>query len=123
MKSLWMLALVPVMAGAQATIATEFPTGADPIVAEKLRQFVSGKVWVGKTVDGSRWRLEYRDNGYVFIDVSTGFRDNGTWRTEDSRLCAELQRVTAGCSEVRVVGERLYMKRVSNGEVLALVAN
>lgn len=68
----------------------------------------------------SSWRLDFRSNGYAFIDVSNGFRDSGKWRVEGSALCSEWQRLpAAACSEIRLAGGVLHLKR-SNSEIVSL---
>ena len=59
--------------------------------------------------------------GCAFINTSSGFSDSGKWRVEGSQLCADWQRSPSSCSEVQLNDETVYVKRVSNGEVIALV--
>jgi hypothetical protein len=39
---------------------------------------------------------------------------------EEGKVCAEMQKTGPSCSEMRIVNDVLYMKRASNGEVVAL---
>lgn len=55
-----------------------------------------------------------------FFNVSTGQRDNSTWRTEDGRVCLEFRKLPFGCTEFRIIGDALYLKRISTGEMVAL---
>jgi hypothetical protein len=71
--------------------------------------------------DGSRWRLEYKANGYFFVNTSSGFNGTGDWRAEDERLCSRLRGRETSCNEVRDVAGVLHLKRDS-GEVIALRA-
>ena len=114
-----LLALLPIVASAQTAPPTTFPESAAPVTAEALRERLAGKVFRATLHDGSTWRLEYKTNGYAFIDVGNGFRDTGNWRVEDGKLCGEWRRVTGGCNEVRVGDDAVYIKRM-NGEVVAL---
>jgi hypothetical protein len=90
------------------------------LAPEALHQRVSGKVFTGRPADGVTWRLEYKTNGHAFLDTSNGFRDTGKWRVEGSKFCADWQRASGGCSEARVKGNIVYVKRISNGEVVPL---
>ena len=117
------LAAAASAAGAQTQLPTEFPDDAQPFTAETLRERVAGKVFKVKPADGSEWRLDYKANGYAFIDTSRGFRDSGTWKVEGTQLCVEWKRSSnGGCSEARLKGDTLYVKRSANGEVIVLMA-
>ena len=111
----------PVLGWAQTAPPATFPDGAAPVTTEVLRERVAGKVFRATLQDGSSWRLEYKSNGYAFVDLSNGFRDTGNWRVEDGKLCADWHRAPGGCNEVRADGDGLYLKRM-NGEVVALQA-
>ena len=109
-------------AGAQAQIPTEFPDDAQPFTAETLRERVAGKVFKVKPADGSEWRLDYKANGYVFIDTNRGFRDSGTWKVEGTQVCVDWKRSSnGGCSEARLKGDTFYLKRAADGEVIVLM--
>jgi len=69
--------------------------------------------------NGIRWRLDYKSNGYLFVNVSNGMATSGPWRAEDGRLCTHMRGGSASCNEVREQGQRLYLKR-DNGDVIAL---
>jgi hypothetical protein len=57
---------------------------------------------------------------YFFVNTSQNFAGNGPWHTEAGKLCTELRGQSAmGCNDVRLAGERLYLKRTS-GEVIEL---
>ncbi|MEO5698417.1 MAG: hypothetical protein ABIQ60_14925 [Burkholderiaceae bacterium] len=99
---------------------TEFPADAAPLSASELRDALSGKVYRARIANGDTWRLEYKPNGYYFVDVSNGYRASGTWYTEDGKLCGERRDAPMACSEMRRAGDVLYMKRASSGEVVAL---
>ena len=98
---------------------TEFPADATALAPQELQQRLDGKVYTAKLVDGTGWRLDYR-GPYVFVNVSTGASDKGRWRVEGSRLCTEYERFPSGCVEMRASGTRVYLKRPSTGEVVAL---
>lgn len=121
MRSPFVLLLLPPASLAQTAMPTEFPADALSANADALGERISGKVFRVKPADGSSWRIEYKANGYAFIDTSNGFRDTGTWHVEDGKLCSDWHRANGGCSEARIKGESIYLKRISNGEVIALV--
>ena len=120
MRLATLLIALPLCAWAQVSLPTEFPAEAVAPSAEALQQVVSGKKFRARLSDGTLWRLDYKSSGYAFIDTSRGFRDTGRWRVEGSQLCVEWQRVTGGCNEMRLKGGAMYVKRTSNGEVVAL---
>jgi len=119
MRALILLAFAPLCVLAQSAPPAEFPSDAAPVAPEVLREQMGGKVYKATPADGPSWRLEYKANGYVFLDTSTGFRDSGKWRIEGTKLCAEWQRVSSSCAEARVRGGTVFVKRTS-GEILAL---
>src|SRR5690606_22363969 len=77
-----------VAAGAQAVPPGEFPAGAAAVEAGALRKHLAGKVFRAQPASGPGWRLEYKANGYVFLDTTAGFRDTGRWSVEENRLCS-----------------------------------
>jgi hypothetical protein len=110
------------IAQAQApAVPTEFPSGAQPLTAESLQQRLSGKVFNVKTANGGTWRLQYEPRGYFYINVGS-YSDSGNWRVDGSQLCAEPQKSKAGCNEMRLAGESLYLKRDS-GEIIKFEPN
>ncbi len=121
MKSLLSLALFfTVSASAQTAIPMEFPSDSVPLSTPALTEKLSGKVFSAKMADGRDWRYQFKGD-YFYFNVSTGHNDSGTWRIEGSSLCLNLKRSAASCSELRVVGDVLLIKRASNGEVATLV--
>jgi hypothetical protein len=118
-----LICCLPVLAFAQAA-PTDFPADAQPLAPEALKAAIAGKSFAAKPAQGPTLRVEYKANGWAFVETSTGFRDTGTWRVEGSTVCATWQRNPAGsgCGEARQKGEQLYVRRVTNNEVLALQA-
>lgn len=106
---------------AQPSEAPAFPDGAAPPNAAELRERLAGKLIKVQLADGSSWRLEYKANGYFFVNTSRGFSDTGEWRTEDGKLCSKGRKINPSCNDVRVVGDALYLKRDS-GEIVQFVA-
>ena len=114
-------ALCSAAALAQATLPIEFPADSKPLSAAALKDAIAGRTFNVELADGSRWRLEYKTNGYFFVNTSSGFNGTGDWRAEDARLRTRLRGGDLSCNEVRDAGGVLHLKRDS-GEVIALKA-
>ena len=84
-----------------------------------LKDALSGKTFNVDLADGTRWRLEYKANGYFFVNTSTGFNGTGDWRADEERLCTRLRGGEMSCNEVRDAAGTLYLRR-NSGEVIAL---
>lgn len=109
------------LALAQPKFTTEFPEGAQALPAAALSERVSGKVYGARLAAGPTWRMDFKGNGFVFLDVSTGARDSGKWRAEEGRMCFEFRGpFGTSCAAMRATADSLYLKRESNGEVLLL---
>ncbi len=121
MKTLLLLLAFPGLVFAQAALPPGFAAEAKPLEAEALRLRVSGKAFSYKTSAGSTVRVEYKDNGYAFVNVGSS-NDSGKWRIEESAVCVEWSRFPAGCSEFRSLGDTLQVKLRSNGEIVVLNA-
>lgn len=120
MRALVSLMFLPGLAWAQSSPPTIFPADAVVLSDDALQQRVAGKVYRAKLADGATWRLEYKSNGYVFLNTGSGFADNGKWSAKGGQLCTEWSRVPSGCSDTRATADALYIKRSSTGEVVAL---
>jgi hypothetical protein len=107
---------------AQASLPLEFPADSKPLTAAALKDAIAGRTFNVDLADGSRWRLEYKANGYFFVNTSGGFNGTGDWRAEDERLCTRLRGGDLSCNEVRNAGGVLHLKR-NSGEVIALKAS
>jgi hypothetical protein len=100
--------------------APPFPEQARPLSAEALKSRLEGKVFGTDNPNGSTSRLEFRRNGWAYMDVSTGFRDSGRWRTEtDSLVCVAWRSTGDVCSPVRQHEDQLWI-RSRAGHVLRL---
>jgi hypothetical protein len=119
MSILPFILLAPTFALAQVTFPTDWPSGAQPLTAEALRQRLVGKTFVGKSATSPELRIEYHET-YAYLNTA-GISDSGKWKTEGSTVCNEWRTLRHACSEFRAVGEVLYVKRANNGEVMALV--
>ena len=107
---------------AQPVMPTEFPDGAVPMAPEDLSARIGGKVHRIKFFDGSAARVDYKANGYAYLDMSSGYRDSGKWRVDGTKFCVEWQKASSGCSEARLKGDTVFVKRVSNGEIISLAS-
>lgn len=98
----------------------EFPSGARTPAAPELAEKLGEKVWKAQFANGSTGRYEFRGQ-YVYVDLSSGARDNGRWRTEDGRLCVEFRgRFASGCSDVVLHEGRPVFRRATTGELITL---
>lgn len=114
---------VLITACASTTLPAAFPAEALPIKASVLKERVSGRSYTGRMANGLGWDMKYAVDGRFNMRTSNGEADQGRWRTEDNRLCVDFEgKFPSGCSEVRADAKRLYLKRSSTGEVVALDA-
>ena len=111
------LVLLSTSAAAQDT-PTQFPDGASPLSTEALTQALAGKLFAAQPVSGPPWRLQYKDDGYVYVNIGN-FSDTGKWHAKDSSVCSEGRKFPRSCNEVRVKDGGLFLKRDS-GEVIKL---
>lgn len=109
------LTLVPTLAPAQ-----DFPAGAAVPSAKELETLLSGRTFDVKLPNGTSWRMQFDGLGAFFVDVSTGQRDGGGWKTQDGKLCTTPQRGNASCNEMRTTADGLFLKR-DNGQIIQLV--
>ena len=113
------LLCAPTLAGAQAAFPTAWPEGSKPLPPDSLRQRLVGKTFVAKSVTGADVRVQYQET-YAFINVGDT-SDSGPWRTEGSAVCNEWKKLRPACSEIRALGESLYVKRANTGEIMTLL--
>ncbi len=97
---------------------TAFPEGATPLTPAALSQKLSGQTYVSKPKTDAEVRIQYRGD-YAYINVGSA-SDSGKWRVEGSAICMEWRNFKHSCSEVRQVGDVLYVKRANNGEVMLM---
>ena len=106
---------------AAAGVLTEFPADTQPLNRKTIEERLSGQVYTGTNAAGIQWRAEYKDSGYVFLNIANGARDSGTWRSEEGRVCIEYRGTfPSGCSELRANSEALYAKRDNATAVLVM---
>ena len=103
-----------------ATPALAFIDGAPAPDAAELKRRLDDRGYNVQLANGLSWKLTYQANGYFFVDVSNGARAKGTWKTEDGRICTQLQGNNASCNDVRLVNDVLHLKRDS-GEIIQLL--
>ena len=106
---------------AAAGVLTEFPADAQPLNRKAIEERLGGQVYTGTNAAGIQWRAEYKDSGYVFLNIANGARDSGTWRAEEGRVCIEYRGTfPSGCSELRANSEALYAKRDNSAAVIVM---
>ena len=103
-----------------AALAQDFPEGSAQPNNDEIRKYLEDKVLDSKTADGTTWRLEYKSNGYFFINTSRRFNSDGKWQIEDGKLCGQLKGRDRACNEVRMHNGILLYKRDS-GEIISIV--
>ena len=92
-----------------------------PLSSQAIDERLRGQVYTGTTAAGVSFRATYKDSGYVFIDLSNGARDSGTWRAEEGKVCVEYRgRFPSGCSEMRASPTALFAKRENSTAVTAM---
>jgi hypothetical protein len=100
--------------------AAGFPDGATTPSAADIQQHITGKAFDIKLADGSMWHVQYgRGSDYDFKS-SKGFADHGDWKAEDGKICSKGSKIPYSCSEVRMKGDDMYLKRDS-GEIVQFV--
>ena len=97
--------------------AQTFDEAATPPTAVEIQTILSGNVFSVQVADGSSWRVQFNKNGYYFFNASSGYSDDGEWRTEDGKLCVKPKKTAAACNEARVSQGLLVLKRLS-GEIV-----
>lgn len=97
----------------QSPHGSTFPPGAQQLKPEELKQRVADKSFEYKVIGGG---VQFK--GEYFTALSgTGFTVSGKYTVDGSTVCFG---VRYGCSEYRVVGDALFVKRVSDGQVVEL---
>ncbi len=119
MRLIYALFFFTFSAFAQTPLTTEFLADSVMPTDDALRAHVSGKTFKIQPATGPSWRLAYKANGYAFLNLSNGFSDSGKWRIEKGQLCNDWQKIGGSCSNVKMKDDVLYVKRVSNGEIVA----
>jgi hypothetical protein len=110
----------PPVATATTSAVGDFPTDLPKSSADALKQKLTDKKFAVKLANGTSWKLEYKSNGYYFVNTSTGFNGSGTWQTADGQLCTQGRGDPMTCNDVRERADGIVLKRQS-GEVIILV--
>lgn len=116
MKPLFIATLIAVT-GLCNVHAQTFGEGMTTPTAEEIHKLLAGNAFTVDRPDGNHWRLEFKANGYYFINTHSGFADSGQWKVENGKLCSQPQKSAAGCSEARLNNGLLVFKR-ANGEIV-----
>ena len=113
---------LPSMAIAQGALTTEFPAGAVALDSAALKERMTGKTFAAKGADGVEFVVQYQQtHAHLNVYLPRGtISDSAPWRVEGSAICIDFLKVRGGCSEFRLVGDVLYTKRASNGEVVVM---
>ena len=101
-------------------LAQEFPQDSLEASNVEIRKYLEDRVHDVKLADGTTWRLEYKSNGYFYVNTSRGFNGDGQWQVEDGKLCGQLRGRDRTCNEVRLLKGVLLYKRDS-GEIIQIV--
>ena len=120
MKILICVFLVVATSASAQPAPKEFPPDAVPISAASLRERLANKVYRVQLADGGGWRIDYRANGYYFVNTNEGYSDTGKWTVQECQLCSVPRKTAPACNEVREVGDPIiYLKRL-NGDIIQL---
>lgn len=112
-----MLAASCVLAFVQTASAADFPEGATTPNADEIKQRLAGNDFLINYANGGNARLQFKSNGYFFVNTSTNYSDNGEWTTEDGKVYTRSQKQGANCFAVRVSADSMYLQR-TNGEIV-----
>ncbi len=101
------------------TATPPFPANATVLVGDALKQKLAGKAFKITLASGEWWRVDYKDNGYVYLNTRSRSTDTGKWRVEGGNVCAEWGRSASGCTEYRMAGNSFYT--TWRGQIIELV--
>ena len=118
MRLLYVLIAIPVLSAAQSVAPTAFPEGATALASDSLRERLAGKVFSVRPVSDPEIRVQYQGD-FAFVNIGNA-SDAGKWRVEGSSVCNDWRNFRPSCSEVRLLGDVMYIKRANNGEVIAM---
>ncbi len=100
--------------------ANEFPAGASTPNKEEVRSYLADKVFAVALANGQSWRLEFKSNGFFFVNTSSGFNGQGKWSPEDGKICAQLTGRDGSCQDTRMLAGVMHVKR-DDGEIIRYV--
>ena len=87
---------------------------------DEVKRALSDKRFTVDLADRSSWKLEYKANGYFFVNTSAGFNGSGTWKIQDDKVCTDGKGMNASCGVVYQRGDSLFMRRSATGEIIEL---
>lgn len=105
---------------ARSASASDFPADSVAIKGDEVKRALSDKRFTVELADRSSWKLEYKANGYFFVNTSAGFNGSGTWKIQDDKVCTDGKGMNASCGVVYQRGDSLFMKRSATGEIIEL---
>jgi len=117
--TLVLMCLCSMAALAQSPATKEFPADAQALPVDTLKQSLSGKVFMLNWVGAPAWRMEFKDDGYIFFNAGT-VNGSGTWRADSGKVCTDMRAFGNNCNEVRQSGDLLYYNKRQSGEVIAM---
>jgi hypothetical protein len=112
------LAVLAGAAWAQVTV----PEGATTPDAADVKKWFDDRTYKVRFADGTDLRLEYKANGYYWVNTSRGFNSSGTWEAKDGQVCTQLKGRDRSCNDVRMHAGSLYLKR-DTGEIVRFDPN
>jgi hypothetical protein len=95
----------------------DFPPDATAPNGQALREYLTGKTFVGKFASGAVVTTQFSADGKLKSTVSTGGVDTGEWKAEDGKLCGSLRKAGAFCNDARIAAPTLWLRRM-NGEIV-----
>ena len=98
----------------------EFPPGLTTPSDDVIKRRFDDRNYRVDLADGTNWKLQYKANGYYFVNTSTGYSDSGKWSVKDGFLCNEPRKTTGGCNEVRDGGDASFWIKRANGDILQM---
>jgi hypothetical protein len=97
--------------------AQEFPAGSTTPTKEEIQSHLTDRTFSVALANGQTWRLEFKKNGYFFVNTSAGFSGSGEWTPEDGKLCSKLRGGDRNCNDARMHDGSMHLKR-TDGEVI-----
>lgn len=103
--------------------AQEFPAAASTPKKDEIQAHLADKVFAVALANGQTWRLDFKKNGYFFVDTSTGFNGKGEWNSEDGKLCSKLtgRDRDFSCADARMHEGVIHIRR-ADGEIIRYVS-
>jgi hypothetical protein len=116
MKRIFLATLMAASAGLTVHAQT-FGEGMTTPSAQELKTLLAGNDFIVDRPDGNHWRLQFKSNGYFFINTNSGYADSGEWKVEDGKICSQPKKGAPACNEIRMDKGALTLKR-TNGEII-----